>query len=449
MRQVTHGPNDDSGPRWSPDGQTLTFLSDRGTAGSAQVYALERGELGEARLLAEAPGIVEHHEWSPDGSRILLLVAGHGAEQTDALGSGTLGPEAELPDWIPLVESSEGEGDRGRALYVLEPASGALLAASPAELNVWEATWCGDRAVVAIVSEGAGEGAWYSAELALIDPAARSARTLRRSEVQLGWACGSPGGTHAAVIEAVCSDRVIVAGELLLVDPPRERREASTRTAWTSPGRPGATTSACSRSACAGSSRSRWKSAQPTRVRGRSGSDREPAARASTPRARRSGPGRRSSRSCRPGTAHPPSCSSTETASARWPISAHAGTTARRELIGDRRRLRWNAPDGLEIEGFLTLPQRRAALPHDPARPRRSDRGLRDSPAARRPSRADRARLRDLRAQRARIDRPRPRIRRARRGRHGRRRRRRHALGPRPPRRDGPRRSRAASASWA
>ena len=106
MRQVTHGPNEDSGPRWSPDGQTLTFLSDRDTAGNAQVYALETGVLGEARRLAEAPGIVEHHEWSPDGSHILLLVAGHGAEQTDALGSGTLGPDAELPDWIPLVDSS-------------------------------------------------------------------------------------------------------------------------------------------------------------------------------------------------------------------------------------------------------------------------------------------------------------------------------------------------------
>ena len=63
---------------------------------------------------------MEHHEWSPDGSRILLLVAGHGAEQTDALGSGTLGAQAALPDWVPLVDSSESEGERRRSLYVLE-----------------------------------------------------------------------------------------------------------------------------------------------------------------------------------------------------------------------------------------------------------------------------------------------------------------------------------------
>ena len=363
MRQVTHGPNDDSGPRWSPDGQTLTFLSDRGTAGSAQVYALERGELGDARLLAEAPGIVEHHEWSPDGSRILLLVAGHGAEQTDALGSGTLGPEAELPDWIPLVESSEGEGDRGRALYVLEPASGALLAASPAELNVWEATWCGDRAVVAIVSEGAGEGAWYSAELALIDPAARSARTLRRSEVQLGWACGSPGGTHAAVIEAVCSDRVIVAGELLLVDPlSGEARSVDTHgvdVTW-----------------------SAWRDDERLFAIGLRGL--EPVAlevRAADASAREIWVG---SGAC--GSSFYPSGSPIGAGQAfvallqAWDRApsvvlvdgdgelmladlGHAGTTARRALIGERRRLRWNAPDGLEIEGFLTLPRGEPPFP--------------------------------------------------------------------------------------
>ncbi len=46
MRQVTHGPNEDSGPRWAPDGRTLTFLSDRATAGVAQLYALETGRAG-------------------------------------------------------------------------------------------------------------------------------------------------------------------------------------------------------------------------------------------------------------------------------------------------------------------------------------------------------------------------------------------------------------------
>ncbi|HMG99123.1 MAG TPA: prolyl oligopeptidase family serine peptidase, partial [Gaiellales bacterium] len=363
MRQVTHGPNDDAGPRWSPDGTTLTFLSDRATAGSAQVYALEAGILGEARPLAEAPGIVEHHEWSPDGSRILLVVAGHGAEQTDALGSGTLGAQAELPAWVPLVESSEGAGDRRRALYVLDVASGEMEAASPADLNVWEAAWCGDRAVVAIVSEGAGEGAWYGAQLALIDPAARTARTLRRSEAQLGWACASPGGRQAAVIEAVCSDRVIVAGQLLLVDPASgEARAVDTHgvdvtwAAWRDDERlfaigvRGLEPVALDVRATDASATEIWVGT------GSCGASLYP-----------------SGSPIGPGGAFAAVVEAWDRAPAVVLIDgdgvltlaelAHAGTTARRELIGDRRRVRWSAPDGLEIEGFLTLPRGEPPFP--------------------------------------------------------------------------------------
>jgi dipeptidyl aminopeptidase/acylaminoacyl peptidase len=363
MRQVTHGPNEDSGPRWSPDGETLTFLSDRATAGVAQLYALELGVLGEARLLAEAPGVVEHHEWSPDGSRILLLVAGQGAEQTDALGSGTLGAEAELPDWVPLVESSEGEGDRGRSLYVLDVASGELTPASPVELNVWEATWCGDRAVVAIVSEGAGESAWYSSELALIDPVARNARTLRRSEVQLGWTRGSPAGTHAAVIEAVCSDRVIVAGELLLIDPASgEARAVDTHgvdvtwTAWRDDERlfaigvRGLEPVALDVRAADATAEEIWVGS------GSCGGSFYPSG---SP----IGPGNAFA-SVLEAWDRPQAVAVVEGETERTVADfSNAGTAAGRELIGGRRRVRWSAPDGLEIEGFVTLPRGEGPFP--------------------------------------------------------------------------------------
>jgi dipeptidyl aminopeptidase/acylaminoacyl peptidase len=363
MRQVTHGPNEDSGPRWSPDGKTLTFLSDRTAAGSAQVYALESGVLGEARPLPEAPGTVEHHEWSPDGSRILLLVAGHGAEQTDALGSGTLGAKTALPHWVPLVDSSEGEGERRRALYVIDVASGELAEASPAELNIWEATWCGDRAIVAVASEGAGEGAWYGAQLALIDPAARTARTLRRSKLQLGWACGSPGGKRVAVVEAVCSDRVIVAGELLLIDPASgEARAVDTHgvdvtwTAWRDDERlfaigvRGLEPVALDVRAAGGSATEIWVGA------GSCGASLYPFG---SP----VGPGGAFAAVVEAWD-RAPSVVLVDGAGTRTLADfAHAGTAARREVIGDRRRVRWSAPDGLEIEGFLTLPRGEPPFP--------------------------------------------------------------------------------------
>ena len=190
-------------------------------AGSAQLYALERASLGEARQLTEAPGIVEHHEWSPDGSRILLLVAGHGAEQTDALGSGTLGAEAELPEWVPLVDSSESAGE-GAALALRARRRERRARARPRPIEPERLG--GDLVRRRRASSRSSRRA--PARVRGTAPSSRSsirprarARTLRRSEVQLGWAAGSPGGTHVAVVEAVCSDRMIVAGELLLIDP--------------------------------------------------------------------------------------------------------------------------------------------------------------------------------------------------------------------------------------
>ena len=359
MRQVTHGPNEDSGPRWSPDGMTLTFLSDRAVAGSPQLHALETGVLGEARLLAEAPGIVEHHEWSPDGSRILLLVAGPGAEQTDALGSGTLGARVDLPEWVPLVESSDSENDGRRSLHVLDVASGELTPASSGDLNVWEASWCGGDAVVAIVSAGAGEGAWYGAELALVDPVAGSARTLRHSDVQLGWVAGSPDGAHVAVVEAVCSDRMIVAGELLLVDPASGGiRTVNTHgvdvtwTAWRDDerlfaiGLRGLEPVALDVRATDAVASEIWVGS------GSCGASLYPSG---SP----IGPGRAFAAVVEAWDRAPSVVVADGESALVLADFAHEGSTARREMLGDRRRVRWSASDGLEIEGFLTLPRGR------------------------------------------------------------------------------------------
>ena len=219
-RQVTFGPNDDHGARWSTDGTRLTFLSDRGEKGRHRLYALDT-DLGEATVLADIAGTVEYHAWSPDGGRILLGVAGLGAERADAMGSGTVGEEhhGEDPAWLPEIRTWQESPSERRRAWVLDVGAASAAPAGSEGLNVWEACWCGPDAVLAIVSEGADEGAWYGARLVRIDLSTGEHRDLLGSRVQLSFVTATDDGALAAVVEARCSDRYIAAGDLLLLDP--------------------------------------------------------------------------------------------------------------------------------------------------------------------------------------------------------------------------------------
>ena len=71
--QVTFGPDEDTLPRWSPDGKYLAFLSTRPAEGKAQVWLLDRRG-GEARPLTSVKDEISGYEWSPDGKRLVLIM---------------------------------------------------------------------------------------------------------------------------------------------------------------------------------------------------------------------------------------------------------------------------------------------------------------------------------------------------------------------------------------
>ncbi len=78
--QLTFSPENESAPKWSPDGKYISFLSSRpGPARGNQVWLLERSG-GEARQLTQFKGGVTSYEWSPDGKR-LALVRRHGGDE--------------------------------------------------------------------------------------------------------------------------------------------------------------------------------------------------------------------------------------------------------------------------------------------------------------------------------------------------------------------------------
>ena len=79
-RQFTYGDQSDMSPRWSPDGKTIAFLSNRMEPEKpAQVYLLPF-DGGEARKLTGIEGEIGELSWSPDGRKLLCTVRKTDAE---------------------------------------------------------------------------------------------------------------------------------------------------------------------------------------------------------------------------------------------------------------------------------------------------------------------------------------------------------------------------------
>jgi dipeptidyl aminopeptidase/acylaminoacyl peptidase len=216
-RVITFGPNMDRSPKFSPDCRHIAFLSDRQKAGDFQLYILNLAD-GAARKTPPVKGWVEYLHWSPDGGWILLGVAGHGADTSVGQGAVATQRDAENDaEWMPTVEAGN-EGHHWRRVWVYNLKDQNTRQVSRLDVNVWEASWAGNDALAAVVSPGPREGLWYSARLALIEIESGEAREIYLPVDQLGWPSGSSSGKYIAVIEALCSDRCIVAGQVRLFD---------------------------------------------------------------------------------------------------------------------------------------------------------------------------------------------------------------------------------------
>lgn len=216
-RVLTSGPNTDRSPKFSPDGKRAAFLSDRGRVGDFQLYLLDI-ETNAQTAAPRVDGWVEYLHWSPDGRQILLGVAGHGADVAAGVGAVTTKTLSAAPSWSPRVESSA-EDYRWRRVWIYDLATDEIHLVGPHRLNVWEAAWCGSGAIALIASEGPSEGLWYAAALYVMGLGEADARKVYAAPYQLGAPAGAPAGDAVAVLEAVCSDRGIVAGDVVMIMP--------------------------------------------------------------------------------------------------------------------------------------------------------------------------------------------------------------------------------------
>ena len=203
--------------RYSPDGNSIAFLSDYAGATNPQLCILNRAS-NHLLTPPQVEGWVEQLQWSQDSSRILLTVAGHGADKGSGQGAVKTDSSAEqFPDWMPNVETGN-EDYRWRQAWIYTVATNQLEKIAAADINIWQAVWCGEERIAAITSSSPNEEAWYSAVLQLIDIETGEAELLHTPRDQLACLSASASGQTIAFVEALGSDRDIIAGNLFTLD---------------------------------------------------------------------------------------------------------------------------------------------------------------------------------------------------------------------------------------
>ena len=163
-RQLTWSGNANREARWSPDGQSIAFVSDR-VEGSSTIFVLPVAGPGEARELTRHRQAVGHLAWSPDGQSIAYTTA-FDPENPDEQPHVGRAPKVRVTRRLDYKQDNRGYlGDVRTQVFVVDVASGERRRVTSHPHDHWYPQWSPDgQTLAARVSYDNG----ITAQLALI-----------------------------------------------------------------------------------------------------------------------------------------------------------------------------------------------------------------------------------------------------------------------------------------
>ena len=221
--QLTHTPDGESSPRWSPDGKFLAFLSSRTGLTHSQVWVMDRRG-GEAKKLTDLKGSIEEYHWSPDAKKILFVL--QDLERPDSLKDKTSNPY--VIDQVHFKQDVEGyKRPIFSHLYLFDTETKKLDTLTSGKFNNSQAVWSPDGTQIVFVSNRTPEPDRNdNTDLWLID--AKKGSVPRRITTWLGsddspqW---SPDGKSIAYLRSTNTGNFLMYDQPVLSVVPKEGGE--------------------------------------------------------------------------------------------------------------------------------------------------------------------------------------------------------------------------------
>lgn len=154
--QVTNGPESESSPRWSPNGQYLSFISSRtGKAKGSQVWVIDRRG-GEARQLSQIKQYtISDYDWSPDSKRLALVLREKDEPDTDEAKPAPTpkSPKPIVIDRYHFKQDMQGYLNRKHNhIFLFDVATGKLDPVTSGDYDETNIAWSPDGNSLAFVS---------------------------------------------------------------------------------------------------------------------------------------------------------------------------------------------------------------------------------------------------------------------------------------------------------
>ncbi|HLJ60854.1 MAG TPA: S9 family peptidase [bacterium] len=191
--QLTTAAARDAGPRWSPDGGCVAFLSDRG--GPKQLWVIAAGG-GEARPLTSGALSPSEFAWAPDGRSIAFVGKPEAAPSDEA-------SDVRVISRLHYKQDGEGIWDgRWKQVFVVDADGGGLRQVTQGDYDHINPAWSPDGALLAYAGDASPDADLAGAGDIWVVPVGGAAppRPLTRCAGPALLPCWSPDGTHVAYV---------------------------------------------------------------------------------------------------------------------------------------------------------------------------------------------------------------------------------------------------------